>query len=60
MNNQDGIGALVLAAGKGKRMKSPIPKVLQPLLEEPLLNYPLAALSGAGVTVLGVISQEKY
>jgi bifunctional UDP-N-acetylglucosamine pyrophosphorylase/glucosamine-1-phosphate N-acetyltransferase len=55
MNKQDGIGALVLAAGKGKRMKSPIPKVLQPLLEEPLLNYPLAALSGAGVTDLGVV-----
>jgi len=55
MNNLDGIGALVLAAGKGTRMKSPIPKVLQPLLEEPLLNYPLAALSGAGVANLGVI-----
>lgn len=55
MNNLDGIGALVLAAGKGKRMKSPIPKVLQTLLEEPLLNYPLAALSEAGVTNLGVI-----
>lgn len=33
------IGAVVLAAGKGTRMGSDTPKVLIPLLEEPLLRY---------------------
>ena len=37
-------GALILAAGKGTRMHSALPKVLQPLLEEPMLAYVLAAL----------------
>ena len=55
MKKLEEIGALVLAAGRGTRMKSPIPKVLQPLLEEPLLGYPLAALSAAGISDMGVI-----
>ena len=37
-------GALVLAAGKGTRMHSDTPKVLQRLLHEPLLRYVLDAL----------------
>lgn len=36
--------ALILAAGKGTRMHSPRPKVLQELLGEPMLAYVLAAL----------------
>lgn len=40
------VGAVVLAAGKGTRMKSSRPKVMIPLLEEPILYYPLKALSG--------------
>lgn len=35
---------LVLAAGKGTRMHSDLPKVLQPLLEEPMLRYVYDAL----------------
>ena len=38
------LGALVLAAGKGTRMPSDKPKVLQRLLHEPLLRYVLDAL----------------
>jgi len=34
-------GVCVLAAGKGKRMKSSYPKVLIPLLGRPILNYVL-------------------
>ncbi|WP_428564843.1 MAG: bifunctional UDP-N-acetylglucosamine diphosphorylase/glucosamine-1-phosphate N-acetyltransferase GlmU [Solidesulfovibrio sp. DCME] len=51
------IGALVLAAGKGTRMKSDAPKVLKTLLGEPMLRYgldALAALFGERVfTVVG-------
>ena len=38
------IGALILAAGKGTRMHSDKPKVLQCLLHDPLLRYVIAAL----------------
>ncbi len=41
--------AVVLAAGKGTRMKSDLAKVLHPLLGQPLLAYPLAACRHAGV-----------
>ena len=38
------MGALVLAAGKGTRMHSDKPKVLQCLLNDPLLRYVIDAL----------------
>lgn len=39
------LGILVLAAGKGTRMHSDDPKVLLPMLDEPMLRYVLDALS---------------
>lgn len=56
MNSLDRVGALVLAAGKGTRMRSPVPKVLHTLLEEPLLGYPLSALASAGVRKVAVVT----
>lgn len=47
MNRIKNIYALVLAAGKGTRMHSDKPKVLQTLLGEPMLAYVLAALRPA-------------
>jgi len=41
-----GLAALVLAAGKGTRMRSRLPKVLHPLAGRPLLEHVLTALEG--------------
>lgn len=49
--------AIVLAAGKGTRMRSELPKVLHPLLGQPMLTYALQAVaplcSGPVVVVVG-------
>src|SRR5262249_24779069 len=51
----DGLTAVILAAGEGKRMRSRQPKVLHPLCGRPLIPYPLrAARSLADRTVLVV------
>jgi len=42
--------AVVLAAGEGKRMRSPIPKVLHPLAGRPLIAWVLDAARGAGLS----------
>lgn len=39
------LGTVILAAGKGTRMLSDNPKVMQPMLGEPMLRYVLDALS---------------
>ncbi|WP_207766084.1 bifunctional UDP-N-acetylglucosamine diphosphorylase/glucosamine-1-phosphate N-acetyltransferase GlmU [Solimonas fluminis] len=49
------LSVVVLAAGKGTRMKSRLPKVLQPLAGRPLLAHVLdaaVALEATGVTVV--------
>lgn len=53
---------VVLAAGKGTRMKSELPKVLHPLLGRPLIEYSARASQDAGaervVVVIGHGSEE--
>ncbi|TWU66082.1 MULTISPECIES: sugar phosphate nucleotidyltransferase [Crateriforma] len=41
--------AVVLAAGKGTRMKSELPKVLCPVVDRPMIHFVLDALSAAGI-----------
>jgi bifunctional UDP-N-acetylglucosamine pyrophosphorylase / glucosamine-1-phosphate N-acetyltransferase len=47
--------AVVLAAGKGTRMKSDLPKVLVPVLGRPMLHYVLDALHESGVEQVLVV-----
>ncbi|MEK7873822.1 MAG: NTP transferase domain-containing protein, partial [Chloroflexota bacterium] len=42
--------AVVLAAGKGTRMNSALPKVLHPLCGQPMAQHVLDAVRAAGVT----------
>ena len=53
--------AVVLAAGKGTRMRSSLPKVLHELRGKPLLGYVLDAIRNAGIkrTVVVVGYGEK-
>jgi len=54
-----GVRAIVLAAGKGTRMKSAVPKVFHELCGRPMLWWVLRALREAGVEdVVVVISPE--
>lgn len=41
--------AVVMAAGKGTRMKSELPKVLVPVCRRPMIDYVLDALEAAGI-----------
>lgn len=47
--------ALILAAGKGVRMKSDLPKVLHKVCGAPMLQYVLEAASGAGLEPIRVV-----
>ncbi len=49
MSNQDNPIAIVLAAGKGTRMKSELPKVLCEAAGRPLVSYVIDSLRKAGV-----------
>ena len=46
MNN---LCVLIMAAGKGTRMKSVVPKVLQPILDRPVIDYVLKSVFEAGI-----------
>jgi bifunctional UDP-N-acetylglucosamine pyrophosphorylase/glucosamine-1-phosphate N-acetyltransferase len=46
------LAVVVLAAGKGTRMKSSLAKVLHPLCGRPMLHYPLAAAEALGASRL--------
>ncbi len=45
----DSLAAIILAGGKGTRMKSRKPKVLHPVLDEPMIFHSLRAVGQAGI-----------
>jgi bifunctional UDP-N-acetylglucosamine pyrophosphorylase / glucosamine-1-phosphate N-acetyltransferase len=47
--------AVILAAGRGKRMKSDLPKVLHPLCGRPMLDYVATAVRQAGARRVFVV-----
>lgn len=47
--------AVILAAGKGTRMKSATPKVLHEILGRPMLQYVIDAVKGAGISDIVVV-----
>ncbi|HEY5348709.1 MAG TPA: bifunctional UDP-N-acetylglucosamine diphosphorylase/glucosamine-1-phosphate N-acetyltransferase GlmU [Candidatus Lustribacter sp.] len=53
------VRAIVLAAGKGTRMKSRVPKVLHALCGRPMLWYTLRALSDAGIDDVTVVTNDE-
>lgn len=54
------IAAVILAAGKGTRLKTALPKVLHEICGRPMLAYVLEACRAAGVTdCLVVVGHEK-
>src|SRR5689334_388734 len=55
MDTSNTVSAILLAAGKGTRMRSPRSKLLHPLLGEPMVFYPLRALFDAGVRQFVVV-----
>ena len=48
-SQNDTIAAVVLAAGKGTRMKSELPKVLHPLCGRPMVGHVIQTLEAAGI-----------
>ena len=51
--------AIVLAAGKGTRMKSGTPKVLHELCGRPMLWYTIQSLRGAGIDDIVVVTNDE-
>ncbi|MBT6395959.1 MAG: NTP transferase domain-containing protein, partial [Nitrospinaceae bacterium] len=49
------LAAIILAAGKGSRMKSPIAKVLHLLANEPLIKHVVRLARGAGAQPISLV-----
>jgi len=54
------IAVIILAAGKGKRMKSDIPKVLHPVCGRPMIGYIMDLVKGLKPSKTVVVLGHKY
>ena len=59
MAEQRALKVVVLAAGKGTRMKSELPKVLHPVAGKPMLARVVEAARGAGATEIVVVASGR-
>ena len=58
--SQQRISAVIMAAGKGTRLKSEVPKVLHPICGRPMLSYVYDACRTAGVQrLVGVVGHKQ-
>lgn len=53
--NPTDFSVIILAAGKGTRMKSPLPKVLHPVAGTPIIKKVIDAVKGAGAAEVRVV-----
>lgn len=53
--SKDRFSTIILAAGKGTRMKSSLVKVLHPILGKPMLSYPIAMARDLGTEEIVVV-----
>ncbi|MFA5061560.1 MAG: NTP transferase domain-containing protein [Patescibacteria group bacterium] len=53
------VGAVILAAGQGKRMKSDLPKVLHQLKGKPIVDYVVRVVEGLGIKPTVVVSNTN-
>jgi len=51
--------AVILAAGKGTRMRSKLAKVLHPVLGRPMVAWPAEAAQAAGLSVVLVVNHQE-
>lgn len=54
-SNQEALSVIVLAAGKGTRMKSPLPKVLHPVAGRPMIEKVILASREAGAQNIRIV-----
>ncbi len=59
MFNTKKIGVVILAAGKGKRMQSELPKVMHPLRGKPLINYVVKAVEGIKIKPIVIVPDDS-
>ncbi len=58
VENSRSVAGIVLAAGKGTRMKSAVPKVLHPIAGKPMLGWVLDAMRGSGIGASCLVLSE--
>lgn len=55
LNSKDGVSAIILAAGKGTRMQSRLPKVIHEICGRPMIAYTLENLRRAGIRDITIV-----